>query len=71
MAKIGPGGVYAKALYVGVTGNINVITADDSTNGGLGTPVLFSNIPVGWFPVQVRAVMATSTTATNIVGLAD
>ena len=68
---IGPAGSYAKALYVGVTGNITVITAGDITNGGLGTPVMFSNVPVGWFPVQVRAVMNTGTTASSIVGIAD
>lgn len=68
---IGPGSSYAKALYVGVTGNLTVITAGDNSNGGLGTPVLFSNVPVGWFPVQVRAVMATGTTASSIVGVSD
>ena len=68
---IGPAGCYAKALYVGVSGNLTVITAGDTTNNNLGTPVLFSNVPVGWFPVQVRAVMNTGTTATNIVGVAD
>lgn len=68
---IGPAGEYAKSLYVGVTGNLTVITGGDNSNSGLGTPVLFSNVPVGWFPLQVRGVMATGTTATGIVGVAD
>ena len=69
--SIGPAGCYAKALYIGTGGNLTVITAGDNSNGGLGTPVLFQNVPVGWFPVQVRAVLATGTTASGIVGIAD
>lgn len=68
---IGPASAYAKSLYVGVTGNLTVITSGDNSNNGLGTPVLFSNVPVGWFPLQVRALMATGTTASGIVGVAD
>lgn len=68
---IGPASEYAKSLYVGVTGNLTVITSGDNSNGGLGTAILFSNVPVGWFPLQVRAVMATGTTASGIVGVAD
>lgn len=68
---IGPGSKYAKALYVGVTGNITLITAGDASSSGLGTPVLFSNVPVGWFPVQVRQVLVTGTSATNLVGVCD
>lgn len=68
---IGPAGCYAKALFVGTTGNLNIVTAGDNSNGGLGTPVLFTNVPVGWFPVQVRAVLFTGTNASGIVGVAD
>jgi hypothetical protein len=68
---IGPAGVYAKFLYVGVSGNITLITAGDNSASGQGTPVLYSNVPVGWFPVQVRAVLATGTTASGLVGHAD
>lgn len=50
------------ALYVGTTGNINVVTAQ-------GTTVLFSNVPVGFFPVVVKQVLSTNTTASNLVGL--
>lgn len=50
------------ALYVGTTGNINVVTSEGNT-------VLFSNVPVGFFPVVVKQVMSTDTTASNLVGL--
>jgi hypothetical protein len=59
--------LYAKALYIGVTGNVAVIMAGDAT----GTAVTFSNVPVGFMPIQVRRVMATNTTATGIVALLD
>lgn len=53
----------ASALYVGGTGNVNVVTE-------LGTTVLFSAVPVGTFiPLRVTKVMSTSTTATLIVAL--
>lgn len=60
---------YAKALYIGVTGDVVIISPTD--NGNPGTAILFKAVPVGWFPVQARRVMATNTTATNIVGLYD
>jgi hypothetical protein len=62
---------YAKALYVGGAGNLAVITAGDGTNSGQGTAVTFLNVPVGWFPVQVRRVMNANTTASDIVALMD
>jgi hypothetical protein len=68
---IGPAACYAKSLFIGVAGNLNIIAAGDNSNNGLGTAVLFSNVPVGWFPVMVRAVLATLTTASSIVGVAD
>lgn len=58
---------YAKALYIGVTGDVAIVAAADA----VGTSVTFKAVPVGWFPVQVRRVMSTGTTATNIVGLYD
>lgn len=61
--------VYASALYIGVSGDVAIVAAADNSNGGQGTAVTFKAMPVGWFPVQVRRVMATNTTATNIVGL--
>ena len=63
--------VYAKALYIGVSGDVAVVAARDNSNGGAGTPVTFKNVAVGWFLVQVRRVMASNTTATYIVGLYD
>lgn len=66
--SIGPAGGYAKKLYIGVSGDVTVIMAADQA---LGTPVLFKAHPVGYMDAQVRAVMATGTTATNILGLAD
>ena len=51
-----------RALFVGVTGNINVDMVGGQT-------VLFSNVPVGIFPIRVKRVRSTSTTATSIVGL--
>lgn len=58
---------YAKALYVGEAGNVRVLTvgAED------GDAVTFANHPVGWLPVQVRRVLATGTTATQIVAAFD
>lgn len=61
---------YAKALYIGVTGDVVVVTAGDQSNGGQGTPVTFKNA-VGYMPVMVRRVLATGTTATNILALGD
>ena len=52
-----------RGLYVGTTGNLSVVMAEDEAT------VLFSNVPVGVFPVQVIRVMSTSTTASNIVAL--
>lgn len=62
---------YAKALYIGVSGDVAIVAAGDTSNAGQGTAVTFKAMPVGWFPVQVRRVMSTNTTATNIVGLYD
>lgn len=47
-------------LYVGVTGNLNVVTVQGQTT-------LFTNVPVGFFPVLVTKVMASSTTASGLV----
>jgi len=49
------------AVYVGGTGNVNVVTAGGET-------VLFTAVPVGTvLPVRVSKVLATSTTATLMV----
>lgn len=52
----------ARSLYIGVTGNVRVTTI-------AGDDVLFTNVPVGFFPVAVKRVWATNTTASGIVGL--
>jgi hypothetical protein len=51
-----------RALYVGVTGNINCRMADGQT-------VVFTNVPVGVFPIQVDMVLTTSTTASEMFRL--
>lgn len=51
-----------RALYVGTTGSITAVMAN-------GTVQLFSNVPVGIFPIQVSRVNNTGTTASNIVAL--
>ncbi|MGQ7829926.1 spike base protein, RCAP_Rcc01079 family [Altererythrobacter sp. Z27] len=54
-----------KAIYVGEGGDVTLRTID-----GPGD-VTFANVPTGAIlDVRVRAVRATGTTATNIVGLA-
>lgn len=52
----------ARALYVGVSGNISVVGLD-------GTAVIFSNVPVGILPVNALRVNQTGTTASSIVAL--
>jgi hypothetical protein len=54
---------WARALYVGNTGNVRVLTWS-------GDDVIFSNVQNGMIlPVSVKRVFAASTTATNIVAL--
>jgi hypothetical protein len=62
---------YAKALYVGGAGDIQVTMAGDKGVAGVSTPVLFKAVPVGFLNVQVRRVWSTNTTATSIVALMD
>jgi hypothetical protein len=51
---------YAKSLYVGVSGNLAIVHAGDNGNAGAGTAVANPNVQIGWFPMQVRRVMATT-----------
>jgi hypothetical protein len=55
---------YARALYIGVTGDVTVDMAS-----GLETTILFKAVPVGMLWIRVKRVRATGTTATNIVAL--
>jgi hypothetical protein len=49
-------------LYVGVPGNLRVLVEG-------GQDVIFQNVPIGFFPVQVTRVFATNTTASGIIAL--
>ena len=49
-------------LYVGVAGNLEVTTIG-------GSKVTFSNMPVGFVPVQVKKLWQTGTTAKDVVAL--
>lgn len=53
-------------VYVGGTGDLTVIMADDATQ----TPVTFKAVPVGTIlPIAVSYIKATLTTATLILAL--
>jgi hypothetical protein len=52
-----------RALYIGTTGNLTVRMYGGQNN------VTFTTVPVGIFPIQVDRVLATGTTASNIVAL--
>lgn len=58
----GNGAVEACVLYIGTGGILRVLTAG-------GDDITFQNVPVGFFPVQVIRVFASTTTANNIVAL--
>lgn len=54
----------SRALYVGNTGNVNVIMAGDAAN------TLFPYVPAGsMLAIRVNKIWATGTTANNIVVL--
>ena len=50
------------ALYVGVSGDLNVILKNDES-----TSVLFKNVPVGFVPLDVKQVLSANTTASEII----
>lgn len=52
----------ARALYIGVSGDVKVLTLG-------GEAVTFSNVPEGILPVRVERVYSTGTTATSLVAL--
>lgn len=57
--------VVTKAIYVGTGGNIVVRTIEGAAD------VTFANVPTGTvLPIRARAIRATGTTASQIVGLA-
>jgi hypothetical protein len=49
-------------LYVGSAGDIAVDLVGGDAN------VIFKSVPVGIFPLRVKRVRATGTTATNLIG---
>lgn len=51
-----------RSIYVGTTGNIAVVTA-------AGQAITLTAVPVGLLPLSCSQVKATSTTASNLVGL--
>jgi hypothetical protein len=52
----------ARSLYIGVTGDVAIITVDGQT-------VIFKNHPVGYMPMQASRVKLTGTTAEEILAL--
>lgn len=52
-----------RALYIGVAGDVAVMARGDTT------PSTFVAHPAGYMFVQAKQVLATGTTATNIVAL--
>ena len=51
-----------RGLYVGVAGDIALVTAEADS-------VIFKNVPVGIFQVACTQVLATGTTASELMGL--
>jgi len=54
-----------RAIWVGTTGNIKVVFAEDTT----AEAVTLNAVPVGMYSWAVRQVYATGTTASNLLGL--
>jgi hypothetical protein len=53
----------SRALYIGGTGHINVVTVGGET-------VLISSLPAGTIlPIRIKQLLSTSTTATLVVAL--
>lgn len=55
-----PGGI-CRAIYVGVSGDVSVAAANDSS------PAVLKSLAVGWHPIAAKRIYSTNTTATNIV----
>ncbi len=55
----------ARALWIGSAGDLEVVMAGEADPE---VTVVFSNVPVGWMPIQVRRVMET-TSAQDIVAV--
>jgi|688.fasta_scaffold133123_4 hypothetical protein len=60
------------SLYIGTSGDLVVLpfTHDDTNNAsttGVGGAIIFTNVPVGFFPLKVKKVFSTGTTASGII----
>lgn len=63
-AEVSNGGVFPRALYIGVGGDVTVDMAET------GTDILFKNTQSGQvLPIRVKKVKETGTGATDIVAL--
>lgn len=51
-----------RALYIGTPGNLSVVMVS-------GVTVLFTNVPIGIFPIAVTRVRSSGTSALGIVAL--
>jgi hypothetical protein len=63
---------WPRALYIGVSGDVTLVGSDDATANGATDTTLkqtFKSVPVGFLPVSCRRIMATGTTATNILAI--
>jgi|JYMV01.1.fsa_nt_gi hypothetical protein len=62
--------VSIRGLYIGVTGDVNCRPTGTSNSADTSANVIFKNATAGTIlPVRLEAVWATSTTATDLVGL--
>ncbi len=57
----------AKALFVGSPGDVRLVPVASPDGAG----VTLKNHPIGYVPIQTRRVLATGTTAAQIVALFD
>lgn len=62
-------------LYIGVSGDVNCLPWENiagnpaSSSTGVGGAKLFKSVAVGFFPVAVKQVFASGTTATTMIAL--
>lgn len=54
--------IAARSLYIGVTGDVVLITP-------AGTVLTFKSVAVGILPIMCIRINSTNTTATNIIGI--
>jgi hypothetical protein len=55
--------IYSRAIYVGGSGDLSLVTLNDET-------VTFKAVPVGTLiPIRAKKILVTGTTATDLLGL--